>query len=253
MITFFRKIRKSLVEGKKTSKYVKYALGEIILVVIGILIALQINNANELNNKKKLEIALLKELKKEIRTNKLLLEDSQKTHKWHDSVSTQILSGNYKKTAEEMLRLSVVVTFYRTTDFVNGTVDAILSEYGPSIITNDSIRDYVTSWRDMENDIIENEKIEENLMVNHMFFTIGKFINYKDVVSISQNLKNKEPIEVDKIGLHQHLEKLMENKEFASVVYAKFFNDRGFDSDISPVLQKMNTVLKLIDKELSHD
>jgi len=47
MIKFFRKIRYDLMEKNKTGKYLKYAIGEIVLVVIGILIALQINNANE--------------------------------------------------------------------------------------------------------------------------------------------------------------------------------------------------------------
>src|SRR6056297_3227687 len=47
MIKFFRKIRQTLLSDGKTGKYFKYAIGEIILVVIGILIALQINNWNE--------------------------------------------------------------------------------------------------------------------------------------------------------------------------------------------------------------
>jgi len=47
MIKFFRKIRQNLLRENKTRKYYKYAIGEITLVVIGILIALQINNWNE--------------------------------------------------------------------------------------------------------------------------------------------------------------------------------------------------------------
>ena len=47
MIKFFRKIRQNLLMENKTSKYFKYAIGEILLVVIGILIALSINNWNE--------------------------------------------------------------------------------------------------------------------------------------------------------------------------------------------------------------
>lgn len=47
MIKFFRKIRQNLLLEGKTSRYIKYAIGEIVLVVIGILIALQINNWNE--------------------------------------------------------------------------------------------------------------------------------------------------------------------------------------------------------------
>ena len=47
MITFFKKIRHQLLSKNKFSKYLTYAIGEIILVVIGILIALTINNWNE--------------------------------------------------------------------------------------------------------------------------------------------------------------------------------------------------------------
>ncbi len=46
MIKFFRNIRQNLLNEGKTTKYLKYAIGEIVLVVIGILIALQINNWN---------------------------------------------------------------------------------------------------------------------------------------------------------------------------------------------------------------
>ena len=47
MIKFFRRIRYGLMEQNKTGKYFKYAIGEIVLVVIGILIALQVNNWNQ--------------------------------------------------------------------------------------------------------------------------------------------------------------------------------------------------------------
>ena len=47
MITFFRRIRQSLLSQKRLTQYLLYALGEIVLVVIGILLALQINNWNE--------------------------------------------------------------------------------------------------------------------------------------------------------------------------------------------------------------
>ena len=47
MIKFFRKIRQNILSEGKTGKYFKYAIGEIVLVVIGIVIALQLNNWNE--------------------------------------------------------------------------------------------------------------------------------------------------------------------------------------------------------------
>ncbi|MBT8186202.1 MAG: hypothetical protein HKP24_02290 [Croceitalea sp.] len=67
MIKFFRKIRYNLIEKGKTTKYLKYAIGEIILVVIGILIALQINNWNENRKSAKQENLYLKRLLSENR------------------------------------------------------------------------------------------------------------------------------------------------------------------------------------------
>ena len=52
MIKFFRKIRQKMLSENKFSKYLIYSIGEIVLVVIGILIALQINNWNEERIKK---------------------------------------------------------------------------------------------------------------------------------------------------------------------------------------------------------
>jgi DNA-directed RNA polymerase beta' subunit len=74
MIKLFRRIRYDLVEKNKTGKYLKYAIGEIILVVIGILIALQINNANELSKQNKLvkiyENSLISEIQGDLKTIK---------------------------------------------------------------------------------------------------------------------------------------------------------------------------------------
>ena len=55
MIKFFRGIRQNLLSKGKTGKYLKYAAGEIILVVIGILIALQLNEWNDQRKELKLE------------------------------------------------------------------------------------------------------------------------------------------------------------------------------------------------------
>lgn len=54
MLSFFRKIRQKLLSQNRVTQYLAYAIGEIILVVIGILIALQVNNWNE--NRKNGEI-----------------------------------------------------------------------------------------------------------------------------------------------------------------------------------------------------
>ena len=70
MIKFFRQIRQSLIMENKTGKYLKYAIGEIVLVVIGILIALSINNWNEERKDRIEELSALIDLKKEFESNR---------------------------------------------------------------------------------------------------------------------------------------------------------------------------------------
>ena len=74
MIKFFRKIRQNLIMESKTSKYFKYAIGEIILVVIGILIALQINNWNESRKQINTQNAIYLIVKEDLETDILEFE-----------------------------------------------------------------------------------------------------------------------------------------------------------------------------------
>ena len=66
MINFFRKIRKQLADDNKPMKYTRYAIGEIVLVVVGILIALSINNWNEQRIKSLTETASLLGIRSEL-------------------------------------------------------------------------------------------------------------------------------------------------------------------------------------------
>lgn len=71
MIKFFKKIRQNLMIENKFSKYLLYAIGEIVLVVIGILIALQINNWNENRKNRIIETNILKSIKLDLITDTL--------------------------------------------------------------------------------------------------------------------------------------------------------------------------------------
>tara|TARA_R110001583_G_C5599913_1_gene404448 strand:+ start:33 stop:782 length:750 start_codon:yes stop_codon:yes gene_type:complete len=87
MINLFRKYRQNLLlEGKK-GKYLKYAIGEIFLVVIGILIALQINNANELRKNRALLRTNIQSIAKDISADTILIKSVIKV------LNTQIVSG----------------------------------------------------------------------------------------------------------------------------------------------------------------
>lgn len=66
MITLFHRIRQKLIDSGSITKYLLYAIGEILLVVIGILISLQVNYWNEERKQEILEIQVLKEISSDL-------------------------------------------------------------------------------------------------------------------------------------------------------------------------------------------
>ena len=100
MIKFFRKIRQKLLTENKFNKYLIYAIGEIILVVIGILIAIQLNDLNENRKEHKKELSFIKKLQEDINF------DIQHLTK-QDSILASYLS-NQEKIPELLLKATSV-------------------------------------------------------------------------------------------------------------------------------------------------
>lgn len=143
MIKFFRKIRQKLLTEHKFSKYLLYAVGEIILVVIGILIALQINNWNEGRNTNKKETLILNELLNSINNDLKAYEDYliprlERKQKGLDSLQTYIFD-------KKIIQDSLFLDFYSNLGqdvymrFDNGPFEALKSS-GLEIISSDSLR-----------------------------------------------------------------------------------------------------------------
>jgi hypothetical protein len=95
MIKFFRKIRQNLLMENKTGKYFKYAIGEIILVVIGILIALQINNWNENQKKQKQLDAIYTIIEQNLKADLKNLEEPIAYYQKLDSTLYTIITTEY--------------------------------------------------------------------------------------------------------------------------------------------------------------
>lgn len=143
MIKFFRNIRKKLLSQNRFSKYLVYAVGEIVLVMVGILLALQVNNWNEERKIKRKEVAILKEIKNSIEGDFDLFERVFKTRldRKKDGIDS-LMSYVFNK---KHINDSSFLRFYENMKidisirFNNGAYEALKST-GLDVISNDSLR-----------------------------------------------------------------------------------------------------------------
>lgn len=105
MIKFFRKIRQKLITEGRFSKYVLYALGEILLVVIGILIALQINNRNIYSKERAKERAYLSELRYDLVSDTTSLNIVLENTRMHINHATEVLKFIETETIKDTIGL----------------------------------------------------------------------------------------------------------------------------------------------------
>ncbi|MGI9531433.1 DUF6090 family protein, partial [Lutimonas sp.] len=146
MINFFRKIRQGLLSEGKTGKYLKYAFGEIILVVIGILIALSINNWNENRKERVQEGIILQQLLSDFTSN--LEQLDQKISFRNDFMKSSL--GLFEMIDNPQLRNkdSIDILIGRTMPYA--TYDPIVVDLAGSgelgLIQNTSLKQALTHW-----------------------------------------------------------------------------------------------------------
>ena len=172
MIKFFRKIRQNLLSEGKTGKYFKYAIGEIVLVVIGILIALQINNWNQNRLNQDLESLYYKRLLDDVREEKLILEATinySKQVSFHAKKAIAIFENSSNADSDPIENLIDMYQASQYTDYYSAasTFKELIASGQINLIQNDSvktalIRYYDAQWSETGVFILEN-KYRENL------------------------------------------------------------------------------------------
>ncbi len=116
MIKFFRKIRQNLLSEGKTGKYLKYAIGEVILVVIGILIALSINNWNQDITSKNEIKQILKEVHNDLNQDFLYLNKRiNEVERFNNNIDNLLYNGN-KMSIDSLL--NAITKVHYVTSFV---------------------------------------------------------------------------------------------------------------------------------------
>ena len=139
MIKFLRKIRRKLLSENRFSRYMVYAIGEIALVVIGILIALQINNWNEINKNKEKELKVLMNLKADFITTKSNLiqadENLSALVGKHNAILNFVAFDQPQ--ISDGMKDTLRFTGVPITKIVDGGLNALLSSDKLELITND--------------------------------------------------------------------------------------------------------------------
>ncbi|MBC2838596.1 DUF6090 family protein [Robiginitalea sp. SC105] len=157
MIKFFRKIRQRLLAKNNFRKYLLYATGEIVLVVIGILIALSINNWNENRKERLQETVILRQLRTEFKSN--LQQLDQKISSKKEAIHSALQLLKYIDFPDLRDKDSIDYHIARTIPYT--TFDPVVNDLAGSgdlkIIKNDSLKQKLSYWTSEIADVREDD------------------------------------------------------------------------------------------------
>ena len=200
MIKFFRHIRKSLLMENKTSKYFKYAIGEIVLVVIGILIALQINIWNEQKKEQKIVESYLKNLVVDLNEDIKMTESLVVRIKYKVLYIDKLATFFRNKDIKELDNLEV---FYEAYDnygykpftWYKSTIDEIKNSGSLKLIKNDSLRKQINQYYaltdHLDQDFINDSETATSLRTSLFNIVNTNYPNRKDLID-TLNLSYKK-------------------------------------------------------------
>ena len=269
MIKFFRHIRQNLIMKNKTSppdqrirasKYFKYAIGEIILVVIGILIALQINNWNENRKKSVEEKALLTQLQSEFQSN--IKQLNEKIEIRNSMISSSLKLLEYTDNSADVHYDSILK--YIAPTILSPTFDPIVNDINSSgriqLLTNSRLKELLSLWTSEIIQVTEediqwlNYRNQNYLPFLIEYGSLRNILNsywtnntseafYLDKgTKVKLNLK-KSKYHVDKINIFEN--KYFEDHLAFCITMTKIANTQSESLKI-----RINELLNLIDSEL---
>ncbi|WP_455168784.1 DUF6090 family protein [Aegicerativicinus sediminis] len=176
MIKFFRKIRQKLLTENRLTTYMIYAFGEIVLVVIGILLALQINNWNENRKEGVQEQVLLGQLKSEFQSNLEQLDQKIRLRDDMLAASLQLLDYfDHPETANEdsLITLLSITQMVPTFDPI---VNDLVSSGQMQLIKNQVLKEKLARWTSEIVQVTEEEISWGNLSADHFLPYLNNLI-----------------------------------------------------------------------------
>jgi hypothetical protein len=232
MIKFFRKIRQNLLSEGKTGKYFKYAIGEIVLLVIGILVALQINNWNTRRIENQEERQIYLQIKNKIEDDKIEFERTNDINNYlsqqSEKANTLISNKNYGA-IDTLAYLTIQLSQY--SDFQrNGKLHENLINSGDiKLLQNQDIISQLQNLELTYNSVNKLEDIHWEIIIKELSPELKGVINYSSL----------EVIKPDKLYAVE-----MQNLFFESIYLTK-----GKDSIYRKAIKEINDIIALIDTE----
>lgn len=253
MIKFLRKTRQKLLAENKIGRYLAYAFGEIILVVIGILIALGINNRNQRNIDAKNEQTYLLGLQEEFNTSKNKLTELIAVNRTNITSAEEIIGLMNQRDSlpsEEVLSKLLLNTFISDVAFNpnNSLLSEIINSGNLKNISNPDLRIMLTNWFATLEDISRQEEDlrheRENLL--DVFRT-----NEYSIKTVLQQTGVYEHLNLPQDSdLSTNLQVLasreFENKLLIFIVTSHATEENHY----APLMVHINDILEAISKEL---
>jgi hypothetical protein len=232
MAKLFNNIRKKLINDKpsatRTANYLKYAIGEIILVMIGILLALQVNNWNNNRLEGRKEQLFLKNLQSDFKTNitelNLVYQGTLEAYQASSDLLEAVKGDPPLIQSEINMLLDKIINKISSLNLISGSVDEITSTGSLNIISDPELRKLISNWPYYEADTEDDIKI---LFDN----TMGSFIPSLFDKAILRNTpmpaRYEEGMDLPKIsnsGFTIDYNKSLRTLEFENEVYNNALN-----------------------------
>jgi hypothetical protein len=249
MIKFFRKIRQNLLSEGKTGKYLKYALGEIILVVIGILIALQINNWNISKSNLKESNEFVERLKAEVKSNMDFTKEEIEKKESQKRSSLTIL----KMIGEDITKLSSkkfdslinISMANGNMEFKNGTLNEGLNTGKVALIKSDSLKMLLYGLPSLVEEVRTGEKYMNEDLNEYFYPFIYEHISFRQMDY--KNTNHGEQIGPSKFINHNNLD-VLNSLKFESLIDNIFYNSNVQIENYQKLKKELEILYELMEK-----
>lgn len=240
-------------ETGKTGKYLKYAIGEIILVVIGILIALQINNWNETRKIRATEVLFLENIKADLELNLVALDSFIKSRKKaieSSNIILDIFENRRPLNLNEFNLHSLDVMIWFPFQQNDNTYQELVNSGQLSIISNKDIKDHL---QNIQSNLKTIAFVESEMQQDFESYMYDEYFTLVDLNATAKNYfeQTGKGAITTKISEAEVLE-LLKNRTFKNAFVLSNFNSNLLLEEYSKTQKTTKNLIALIDTEIKN-